>query len=296
MKVIYLIFLAVSVQCLAASKSNDFSRNTGEVSYLSAKDLQQRLEIEGHIYVTDKQGKLLYQANESRVWKFNGGKTLESNWVYSSDQLSKPIALSHTWEIDDNGEVNISIAQYKSIKRDPQQKGDPIKTGLIKKKKFTLKNFETITWPTGQQKDKNVIIKLHPKLSDKKKISHQLDFSLSADEITITDNRGYAWATDLYASGKYVGFTTHQGALFLSYRPFPGSKEIGEAGGKQISLYLPKNLQISLTAQTHFLPPGVFSKVHGLYLPHVRTKRPNSVRISTTDKEDEFLQVLHEKR
>jgi hypothetical protein len=82
------------------------------------------------------------------------------------------------------------------------------------------------------------------------------------------------------------------GTLAISYQPFKGAQEIGQAAGNEIELSLSDHLKVKIHSDTAFLPASVAGKVYGLYLPEVKSSGPRSTHTFTSSNEDVFLKKL----
>jgi hypothetical protein len=94
--------------------------------------------------------------------------------------------------------------------------------------------------------------------------------------------------------GEYVGVVTHKGALFLSFQPFAGAKELGFAKGKKIELNLGDKKIVTLTSLEPLLPQEMTAKVFGQYLPQRKTDKFGRVQSFASNKEDRILARIKE--
>ncbi len=190
--------------------------------------------------------------------------------------------------LDDNS-VQAVIEEYGS--QTPGQKGPEFKE-LLSKKEFTLHNLESIVWKIQNARGKNLVVRFFLSLREVSQPISMDNLPVAGTGISVSDNAGFLWAEGVEFSGRYVGMTSHRGTLALSYVPFTGAKELGEAEGNQISIKVSKDFQIKLKSATSFLPSGVTAKVYAVYMPDKKSKGFNSLRTFTTNKEDRVTEAL----
>lgn len=292
MKSIISITMLLGHIALAANenKDNSFSKSDTELKTISTEELSWRFHITGEVFIVNKDGdKLINIANERREWQLEGqrDKPLESNWRFQQNGLPL-IALKQKWMLEKDGRIQVEVAQYDELERDSESK---IKFGkLIKEKKFTLNNFSPIDWviPAGTQK---LIVRLTPGIWQNDPPINISSLPVTGKNIVVYDRSGRLWADQITldnSSSIYVGITTHAGTVLLSYTPFKGAKVIGEVKGSRIKVKSEKG-SVHLQSETPFLPKDVKANIYGILLPEVRSERLNSVRVSASDKEEEFL-------
>lgn len=273
--------------------SNDFSRSDSEVKALGADDLAYRFHITGEIFILNPEGdKLINIANESREWQFGGSsdRPLTSNWRFQQKGLPV-VALKQKWTIEKDGKISVEISQYDDIER---TKGSEIKYGkLIKEEKFVLKNFAPIDWTISGDSQK-LVVRLTPGVWPNNEAIDVSSLPMSGRNIVIFDKKtGRLWADQVNADhpSVYFGVATHEGSLFLSFKPFKGAQLIGEAKEGRIKINSGKS-RIILQSETPFLPKYIKANVYGIIKPEIKSDRLNSVRTYSSDKEDEFLKRL----
>ena len=259
---------------------------------LTAQDLKDRIQINADIYEMDVTGiKVLAGPIRSSFWRINPEPgTLESNW--SSSFQEGTIAIRHNWKVENDGSIKVSIEQFSQVS---DGKGDKEFTGSAGKKEFVVKNFEPITWKVSNIKGKNFIVRFFPTLRPIFKPMEVDNLPVSGTKVVVTDNNGYLWTDDVEFNGKYVGITTHRGTLILSYAPFLDAKELGTAELNQITIDVDKKYQISLRAETAFLPAGMTAKVYAMYLPEKKSKGLHSVGSFDSNKIDRIKEAIDKK-
>ncbi len=292
-KIFTLLLILVSVTAWSKDENNnDFSRSDSEFKALSNEELVNRFHITGEIFIVSKEGdKLLSIAEERREWQFGGSgeKPLLSNWRFQQNGLPV-VALKHKWTLEKDGKISVEIAQYENIEPGI---GAEVKYGkLIKEEKLSLKNFAPIDWVIAAG-SKNIIVRLTPGLWSTVEAIDISTMPISGKNIVIYDKAGKLWADQVTADhpSVFFGVTTHQGSLFLSYKPFKGAKMIGEVKNGRIKIKNGK-LTIFLQSELPFLPKDVKANVYGLIVPELKTEHLNSVRTYSSNKEEEFLKAL----
>lgn len=266
----------------------------------SLQKLKSRFEVIGEIFYFDSSGKhLLAEGAEWRSWKpraITGNLQIESQWSSDSKQ-GESFAVHHSWTIENDGSIKVLIEEYgktEEIKTADGQNSVNF-TNLLKKEETILKDFAPVTWISvkpGQAR--RVVIRFTPRLSKDKEIKQLTELPISGTSVLITDNEGNLWTENNDMSGKYVGFTTHNGSIFISYYPFQGASEMGFASGHKIELRLAGKKTATLTSQTAFLPEDVRATVYGIYRPLQRTGRTGSTHTRTSSKEEPFLKAIQE--
>lgn len=290
-KYLFLIMLAISTGANAESTSNDFGVHSGEVKSLTNKELRERFGVSGFVYVLSPDGKrLLSQGHEARGWSFGSKGDLVSNWSFSSDTIEK-FALKHHWKIEDNGEISVHIQQYDEFVPIKGAK-EPKYGKLIREEKLVLQNFSSIIWEVHKNNKQKVIIKLDPHLKENEALTQIGKLPIAGKDIVAIDNKSQVWLQDASFSAEYVAITTAKGSFYLSYLPFKGSNEIGFAKGTRLQLKVSDSHTLSLASSTAFLPQGLKAKVYGKVDLSKKSSSPNSVHISASDQEKEFLEVF----
>lgn len=274
----------------AESTSNDFGRSDGEKEILSSKDLRSRLEILGEIFLTNAEGKLLLQANESRLWKFGSKGDIISNWSFSSP-FFKEVALKQNWKLSEDGKVTITIQQFDSMKRKEGSR-DVVTGKLIREKQFELNDFSAISWVAHETKDEKVIVRLTPRLGEKKDLIDVSNFPITLGNPIVYDSKGQLWAQVRTLEGKYLAFKTHLGQVALSYVPFRGAKEIGFVQGSQITINSETNFELYIRSDTQIVSTLLPVKIYGLLNMSKKSEAVTSVLSSSSSKEKDFLEHL----
>lgn len=259
---------------------------------LTVADIRERLEIRADVYVMDASGKRVVDGPyRTNVWRLNQDTgELKNDW--SSDFDYGIMAMRQHWRVGEDGVVHATIEEYAKAEG---PRNDPKFVQLIKKKDYVLENFEPIVWNVDNFKNKKFIVRYIPVLREVSRPLSVDNLPISGAGISISDSEGYLWVDDLDFGGKYVGVTTHRGTLVLSYSPFRGSKEMGVAEGKTITVNVDKSRQITLKAREAFLPSGVTAKVHVSYLPGRRSRSFRSVHSFDANKEERIVEILNKK-
>lgn len=293
-KLMAVLVLCSSVAWAQNQPSNDFANADSKIKALTVEDMLWRFHLTGEIFVLNKEGdKLINLANEQREWELNGtDKTLESNWRFQQKGLPL-IALKQKWSLDNDGKFQVELSQYEDIER---TKENEVKYGkLLKEDKFTLKNFAPIDW-TINSGDQKVIVRLTPGMWLNQEAVDVESFPISVKNVVIYDRKGHLWAdqVSLDNAATYFGVKTHQGSLFISFKPFKGAELLGEAKGSRIKVKGPRG-NVFLQGEGAFVPRDVKVKVYGIVRPEIQSPRFGSVQTYSSSREEEFLKALDRK-
>lgn len=257
--------------------------------HLTAQELREQFEIKADIYLTDASGeKILSGPERTNYWKFNPDKgSIKGDW--SSKFSAGFIGLRHTWEVLDDGSINVSIEEFAG---DSDKQGRPEFKESLGKKEFKLKNFEPVVWEVKNIKNQKFIVRYIPIIKEVSSPINIDSLPVAGTQISITDNNGYLWADDVEFNGKFAGVTSHRGTLIISYSPFAGGKEMGIADGNLIKLKVDKKFEINLRAGSAFLPAGVKAKVYAFYNPEKKSNGVNSLRSFETSKQERLKEIM----
>lgn len=282
----FLAFTALSPT--AFSQNNDFVRSDGQIVPLSKEDLRKQIEVTGEIFVTDGTGRLLNQSNESRIWKFGKAGDLDSNWSFESPG-HKAVALKHIWTISPEGKILVHLTQYDQFTRGPKPR--QITAGkVLREEKIEVKNFEAISWVAHSNDSQRTVLRLTPRLSEKKDLIDMSDLPISLKDAVVYDSKGKVWTSFDELEGKYLGLRTHAGQLGISYVPFKGAKEIGFVSGNEIELSTEDGGKITLKSSVPILASQRPAKIYGFIDLNKKTESLNSLLSSSSSKEKEFLE------
>jgi len=267
---------------------------------MSVKSIKDRFEVHGDIFYFDREnGKLVDKGSQTRLWKsVDGSKDkltrVESYWGTGSSQQGE-IALHHLWTIREDGTIRVLIEEYGDTIEVKGSDGerDYKMVNLLKKDEVDLKDFAPVHWVSVRPGAKSkVVIRLTPDLSNSEEPKPLDSIPIAATDLLITDNEGSLWADHLNIDGKYVGFTTHRGSIFLSFYPFKGAQVIGFAAGSKIELGLGNKRIVTLTSSTPFVPETVRAMIYGIHRPNQKTARLQSVRSKSSSTEERFPESL----
>jgi|GEM_PF-2448923 len=282
----FLAFTALSPA--AFSQNNDFSRSDDQIVPLSKEDLRKQIEVTGEIFVTDGSGRLLNQTNESRIWKFGKTGDLDSNWSFESPG-HKAVALKHIWSVSKEGKILVHLTQYDQFTRGPKPR--QITYGkVIREEKIEVKNFEAISWVAHSSDTQRTVLRLTPRLSEKKDLIDMSDLPISLKDAVVYDSKGKVWTSFGELEGKYLGLRTHAGQLGISYVPFKGAKEIGFVSGNEIEINTEDGGKIILKSGMPILTSQRPAKIFGIVDLSKKTESFNSLLSSSSSKEKEFLE------
>ncbi len=254
---------------------------------LSSEDIRDRYQLNADVYTVD--GKRILSGPEvTNYWRPDRDTgIIKGDW--SSDSNNRNFQIRYRFQVLDDNSVQAVIEEYGS--QTPGQKGPEFKE-LLSKKEFTLNNLEPIVWKIQNARGKNLVVRFFLSLREVSQPISMDNLPIAGTGISVSDNAGFLWAEGVEFSGRYVGMTSHRGTLALSYVPFAGAKEMGEAEGNQISIKVSKDFQIKLKSATSFLPSGVTAKVYAIYMTDKKSKGFNSLHTFTTNKEDRVKEAL----
>lgn len=256
---------------------------------ISVEELKARFMVSGEILVFDTTGKkLIRSGTEWRTWR-NRDKSgrIEANWGGRTDDLPL-VALHQVWQVKDDGTITAVIEQYAELKESGKETGPEFRK-IVRKEEFQVENFGAINWVAHQTPEYRVVARLTPMLKEEPSVKSVNDFPIAGTEIIVSDSRGNLWASRVSLDAKYAGMITHRGSFFLSYFPFPGAKEIGNAQGRTIELNPEKDFYINIVSRDFFLPEGVQAKIYGRVDLRRKTEKLTSVRMIGSNQEAEFL-------
>ncbi len=260
---------------------------------LTADEIRSRLEVSCEVFVLDATGKKLEGIGASRsTWRGSAKGPLESNWGNSGGDYGQ-IYLHHVWTVKPDGTISVLIEEYAKEDDDPKQRKFQ---ELLKKSEFTLEGFAPVNWKVLNNKKKNVVVRLTPSLKDTRAVQDVANLPIAGRNVFISDNKGYLWNDGDGSSfdGTYVGISTHRGMVAMSFKPFQGAQQVGEAWDNEIVLTFPGDLKVKLRSDSAFLPDKVGGKVFGLYVPGKTTDHPHSTHIFTSSSEDKFLNKIRD--
>lgn len=254
---------------------------------LSAQDIRDRYQLNADVYTVDGR-RIISGPEATNYWRPDRESgVIKGDW--SSDSGSRNFQIRYHFQVLNDNSVRAVIEEYEN--QHPGQKG-PEFNDLLSKKEFTLADLEPIVWKIRNSKGKNLVVRFYLSLREISKPISVNSLPVAGTEISVSDTAGYLWAEGVEFSGRYVGLTSHRGTLALSYVPFAGAKEMGEAEGSQISLKVDKDFRVRLKSATSFLPSGVTAKVYAVYMPDKKSKGFNSLHTFTTNKEDRIKEAL----
>ena len=284
------LLIIASQNSFAESQSTSFGRTNSNFEVLSQKDLRERFELSGQIYVTDHSGRLLFQAPESRLWKFGSQGDLLSNWSYQAKGLPD-IAIKHRWTLSKDGLITAHIQQFESMKR--RSNGRDVKTGkLVREETILVKDFAPINWVAHQDNKQHIVVRLSPHLGDKADMMEIQTLPVTLTNPVVFDSQGRLWAQGHDLEGNYLAMKTHMGQFAISYSPFRGAKEIGYVQGNEMTLNVNKNLKLYVRSDSPILATQRPAKLYGFVKQDRKSERVHSVQSSASNKEKDFLKNL----
>jgi hypothetical protein len=254
----------------------------------SVEELRRRFQVRGEMYDLDVSGKVVQRKGHTwNIWKpIDKAGKIQSQWSSVTDNYT--IAIRHSWEVQDSGSIKVLIEQYKTVKR----KNDPIFEDLIKKEERIIENLEPITLIVFTDKDKRVVARFTPDFAAGETARNVSEIPLAGNDVIITDNEGYVWAMHATHGGKYSGFATYKGTIFLSYYPFAGSKELGVASGNEMEIHITDKKTLTFTSKTSYLPDGIHAKVYGIYYPDRKSGKFPAAALMDRNDEKEYVERI----
>ena len=252
-------------------------------------EIRARFRVTGEIFVLDPSGsRLLFKGADWRSWESRApGEKIRNDWSSSASDYG-PIAFHHEWEIRDDGAIHAVIQQFGKIIDKPD--GGPVLAEPMQKKDLILHDMESVVWVAIQRPDRRVVVRFTPSFSDEAPAKPIGATPIGGTNMLFRDSDGQVWTEHVTSSGKYSGFVTRFGAVFVSYYPFAGARELGYAAGKSMRLALGGKKVLTIGSETDFLPEGIRAVVYGIFLPlHRRTES-----IINHDDEKSFLARIRE--
>ncbi len=278
---------------MSAFGGNAERRNVrGEQKVLTVEEMRSRFEVVGELFIFDKSGKvLLRHSGEQRVWQMvdKDGK-LKSNWGNGSNHHAD-FNLSHEWWFEKDGALKVKLVQYEKVEESKNGEAGDMKNPLGEKT-VDVDKFTPIVWQSLAEKEKVVVARLTPRLRPVEGYMEPKDLWVVAQGLTVFDNEGALWLSDLDVQGKFISVGTHKGTLAISYHPFKGSKVMGVAEGQGIKLGLGGGKNVTMLSRSALLPAGMRVKVYGVYKPDQKTSSVKSTKSSATTDEERFLEKL----
>ena len=258
-----LMMLVIALNVNAQSMNNDFSNSDSKEEVLSANDLRSRFELIGKVFVTDAKGQLMYQGNETRMWKFGSTGDLVSNWSYKAPGIYE-IAIKHTWTINSDGKLIAHIQQFESMKR--KEKSREVATGkIIRDENIEVKDFAPINWVAYSDSKQKVIVRFSPELGNKIDYIEVETLPMTINNPVVFDSIGRLWAQlGRSLEGRYISMKTHLGQFSVSYVKFRGAKEIGYVKGSEMVINAEKDLKLYIRSDSPILATSKPAKIYGI--------------------------------
>ena len=283
-----LIMTAIKTQ--AQSKNNDFGVTDSKKSILTSEEIRNQFQLNGKVFITDGNGKLLYQGKELRIWEFGSKGDLVSNWSFKSPGI-QAIAMTHTWTIKNDGKIFAHIKQYDSMERG-KDRSEVITGKLLREEVIEVKDFQPINWIAFADSNQRVIVRLTPNLIEKSDYIKADAFPISLKNPVAFDSKGQFWAQAPSLEGRYVSMKTHLGQFAISYVPFKNAKEIGFVDGSQMTINVNKNLKLFVRSEAPIITTNRPVRIYGVVDQKKKSERVNSVYSSASSEEKEFTKEL----
>lgn len=292
---------AIVLPCLAYAESRKADVDVGVGSEpMSVREICNRLEVSVDELVFNADGtRLLDKVTEGRRARGSHAENTDkkdsqyacrfkTQWSSRTSAFKEPLAISMDYRVKKDGSMFVSLEQFAKILEGANGSG-PQFSDSVKKEEFVVKDLTPIVWRSPLHKDKRVVVRLVPSLSDDKAAEDVAVLPISGDNMTIFDEEGHLWQARVSARGKYVGVETEHGLFFLSYYPFRGAKRLGTAQRQTMELRLGSHT-VTLLSASSFLPEGMTANVYGLYDPNQKSHSVNQSHLYSTDKEENVLE------
>lgn len=300
---------AIALTCSFSLFPNSSALAEKQASALTPQEICQRLEVLNDVYVTvSKGGGLINKMASERKIRFVGSDgedespkkdagpavcRSQSRWSSHSSAFDGALLLDVDVSVLPSGALAAKIRQYAETpsKTDPKR-ADYGK--LIAEENFAFPDMGAAIFVSKLHTKERVIVRLVPRIAEDESPRDVGDLPLALEHGHIVDNKGNAWARNIGFEGKYVGITTAQGALMLSYYPFAGAKVLGFARGSEIVLQPKPGLVLQMSSSTPLLGSGQSNKVYGIYIPEKKTDSHSKQGVFSLGKEQDFLKRMRE--
>lgn len=293
--VVLSLFGAMEVQAYAA-KDDAYT----------ARDICDRISITMEEMVFSADGKILKhrgKVHTSRPNPLRGGsdgkapaKFADAVCGFSSGIGSRdssytgPLYLLSEWMIKADGSIHYRIEQF--AKQTIERNAPPKFSDSVKVEEGEVEDFAPIMFVSPLHKAERLVVRVSPVLLSEQAISTQNGLPIVGRGIVAFDNKQQVLADNIEVGGKFVGFSTLQGFLGISYTKFKGAEPIGVAVGNRVYLKLPGERRITLVSAEPFVPMEVKAQVYGIFDPNHTSGDIRSQSVTTTDDEAEFLEKL----
>ena len=246
----------------------------------------------GEIFISTPDGeRLLYQAGEMRTWRFGDDlKEILSRWHYDHPDGSVKMSLRHRWTVDDQGILKVHIEQFDSMPgAAPETFENESKLGkVVRDETITVKDLAPISWVVDTNAERRVTARFSIFLRPGRRIVDATVMPVAIEGGILTDSEHHVWARDLGGiNHKYVSLKTYLGTVVMSYYPFKGATEIGDAEGHEIHMHQDGLSVRILSANPVVLGDGRL-RVYGWINSHEKSKNYGSVHMLLGDEDKDL--------
>lgn len=238
---------------------------------LSLDEIKARFEVKVELYVFDGSGKkIIHKYNEALLLRprvVNGKAQIEHYWGGVNPEKIN-LKFKQIWTVQDDGTIAVTLEEFSKEVDFTNKKGeaDTRMVGSIKKENHILENMGQINFVSAKStKNERVVVRLTPNLNDEWLPKKLTELPVSGADMHITDNEGNLWLEHSHLRGKFVGWTSRKGSIYLSFYPFKGATEIGVAAGNKIEVKLGGKRVATITSKSDFVPNDVRTIVYGIY-------------------------------
>jgi hypothetical protein len=238
---------------------------------LSLDEIKARIEVKAELYVFDGSGKkVINKYNESLLLRprtVNGKTVIDHYWGGLYLEHIK-LQFEQHWVVQDDGTISVTLEEFSREEEFTNKEGkkDTRMAGSIKKETHVLENLEQLNFVSARSTaDERIVVRLTPNLNDEYLPKKLAELPVSGTDMQITDNEGNLWLQHSNLRGKFIGWTSRKGSIYLSYYPFEGAQEIGVAAGNKIEVKLGGKKVATVTSKSDFVPNDVRTTVFGVY-------------------------------
>lgn len=211
----------------------------------------------------------------------------------SSDSFDGAIFFNHEWSVKTDGTMTVSYEQGSEFVGEGHDAKLKDSTG---RKTAAVKDFTPISWVSPLHKAQRVVIRLIPTLVAGDTPRDLGKFPILLENATIYDGAGRLWTINLSADGDFIGVSTLQGGLLLSYQPFTGGKKIGRASGREIKFKNEDGSTVVVKSETAILPGDLAAEVYVMIDPTLRAPHIGSQSVSASDTFKEAFERMQKNR
>lgn len=267
---------------------------------LTVNEIKARFEVKAEIYVFDGSGKkVLYKYGQTLLLRprvVSGKAQIEHYWGGGFVNAAH-LQFKQVWTIQDDGTIVADLEEFSKEEEFVNKEGkkDSRMAGSLKKESHVLENLEQINFISAKSTaDERIVLRLTPNLNDEWLPKKLMEFPVSGIDMQITDNEGNLWLEHSGLNGKFVGWTSRKGSIYLSFYPFKGAQEIGVAAGNKIEVKLGGKKVATITSKTDFVPNDLRTTVYGIYKADKKVGSEGYAS-GAWGKEDELLEAINRK-